>query len=141
MQLSISKNKQRGVSLLQLLVVLTIIGVLAGIAIPTYDAQVKKARRIDAKTSLSELANQQVEYLLNHSTYATTLSPLGFGNTSTDNFYALSLNTSGSTSFSIDATAIGSQASDTDCAVFRITNTGAKTANDSNNADNTANCW
>ena len=134
-------SNQRGVSLLQLLVVLAIIGVLAGLAIPAYDNQIRKARRADAKTALSELANQQVEYLLNHSVYSTTFPPLGYGNTSTNGFYTLTLTAIGSTSFTIDGTATGSQANDTDCANFRVTNTGARTATNSGNLDNTSNCW
>lgn len=64
------KTQQRGVTLLELLAVVTILGILAAIAIPSYQAQVRKGHRASAQAFLVDIANRQSQYLLDARNYA-----------------------------------------------------------------------
>jgi type IV pilus assembly protein PilE len=50
------KNTQNGFTLIELLIVVAIVGVLAGIAYPSYQDSMTKSRRADAKAALLELS-------------------------------------------------------------------------------------
>lgn len=54
--------KQRGVTLLELMIVVAIIGILSAIAYPSYQEHVRKSRRADAQTALLELAQFMERY-------------------------------------------------------------------------------
>lgn len=95
----------RGFTLIELMVAVAIIGILAGIAYPSYTQYVLKARRAEAKSMLQEIQLLQEKYRANNSTYGT-LSNLGWTNTLT--YYTLDIPTSSITpsSYSIQANAI-----------------------------------
>lgn len=69
-------HRYLGFSLLELLIVLAIITVLASFSYPSYLKQVQKSQRIEAKTALSIIAQQQEEYFLQHLSYAASLDIL-----------------------------------------------------------------
>jgi len=74
------KNKARGFTLIEIMVVVVIIAILAGIAIPSYNSQLRKGRRADAQAFLMDLAKRQQQYLLDARTYAvgsTFITDLG----------------------------------------------------------------
>lgn len=50
------QNIQNGFTLIELLIVVAIIGILAGIAIPSYQDSLVKSRRADVKAALLELS-------------------------------------------------------------------------------------
>jgi type IV pilus assembly protein PilE len=50
------RNTQNAFTLIELMIVLAIVGILAGIAIPAYQESMAKSRRADAKAALSELS-------------------------------------------------------------------------------------
>lgn len=49
--------RQRGMTLIELLIVFVIVGILAAIAVPSYQGYMAKGKRADAKAVLSEAAN------------------------------------------------------------------------------------
>ena len=49
-------RKQRGVTLMELMVVVVIIGILASIAYPSYRAQVRRSNRTEARVALEQTA-------------------------------------------------------------------------------------
>ena len=63
------KKYNRGFTLVELMIVITIIGILAGLAYPSYTGYVKKANRADAIDSLLSLAGRMEEFYMNNSTY------------------------------------------------------------------------
>ena len=67
---------QSGFTLLELVIVVAIVGILAAIAYPSYEAQMRKSRRAAAQSYLMDLAQRQKQYLLDARAYADTEAKL-----------------------------------------------------------------
>lgn len=68
----------RGVTLLELMIVVVIIGILAAIAYPNYRNYVERAKRPEAMSPLLQIAtNQEKRYIQTHA-FTTDLTDLGF---------------------------------------------------------------
>ncbi len=141
------KNKKSpGFTLIELMVVVAIIGLLAAIAIPSYQGSTRKANRADAQITLSRLATLQERFFFRTNQYTGDFNDLisGVPNnttsiTSDEGFYTVALTATAST-WNLTATATGSQANDTECTTLTLTHLGAKTSADNNNAATTE-CW
>lgn len=64
------KEKAKGFTLMELLVVLAIIGILVAIAVPSYDAYLRRGSRAAAQSFMMEVSNKQAQYLLDARNYA-----------------------------------------------------------------------
>ena len=125
-------RKAAGFTLIEVLIVVAIIGVVAGIAVPSYSKYMTDARRTDAISFLSEVAGEQVRYFSDNNQYATTMQELGYGATATfttpEGYYVVSVDNSTALKFLLTATPVagGKQVGDAECASFTISNTGQK---------------
>lgn len=70
------KLSSSGFTLIELLVVVVIIGILAGIAYPSYTQYVIRANRTEAQAYLLELAQRQQRQLMDSRTYASSEADL-----------------------------------------------------------------
>lgn len=61
----------RGFTLMELMVVVVVIAILAGLALSSYEKQVRKSRRAEAKQALSDVSLRQEKYRSNNAAYAT----------------------------------------------------------------------
>ncbi len=134
------RQHDRGFSLIELMVVMTVIGILATIVYPLYQDSVRKARRADAKTVMLELALWMERfYTENHrydatwtdpSVAVTSLTPANLqfapkeGN---QKYYTIRLTNLSAQTFTIEAAPIaaGPQRSDP-CGTLTLTQTGQK---------------
>jgi len=139
-------HDNRGFTLVELVVVVTIVGILAAVAYPAYLSQAQKARRSDAKTALMDAVSRQEQFILDHATYTTNMTELGYATdplTSTDAYYTVdaSAGACGSivTCYTLTATPVASkpQSKDTQCTTLSVASTGARTATGSLGSG----CW
>lgn len=68
------KTRHAGFTLIELMIAVTIIGILLAIAVPSYRDYMVKASREAAKTELMQLANVQEKIYLNSNNYAFSVT-------------------------------------------------------------------
>ncbi len=70
-------SRSRGFTLIELMVVCAIVAILVMIAVPSYSAYMKQARRADAEGTLMDIAQREQQYLLDQRAYAPSVATLG----------------------------------------------------------------
>lgn len=117
----------RGVTLLELMVVVVIIGIMAAIAYPNYRDFTDRARRNEAKAILLEVAQNQERFYLQNNRYGT-MAELGYDDPQlTDSeAYAATITANDANNFTATATwQLGGDESDK-CNSFSIDGRGNK---------------
>ena len=107
------RNKQGGYTLIELLTAVTVLGIISVIAITSYISQVKKSRRNDAIESILSISLAESRYRTSNSQYGTLAQVWGGVTTTAEGYYTLAISNISATSYTITATAQGTQASDT----------------------------
>lgn len=116
---------ERGFTLTELMIVVAIVGILAAIAYPSYQTQVREARRSDAQGALMTLAQFMERYYTLNNTYIGAVlpfnqSPIDGGNAN----YNLALQAVAAQDYVLQAVPIQA---DPQCGTLTLTNTGART--------------
>jgi len=111
-------KKSKGITLIELVITLAILGILAAIAYPSFEDHMRKTRRGDAQGALMGLSNALERYYTRNNTYAGALlgttgifvneSPID-GNTK---YYDLSIAASSATAYTVQAKPKGAQTGD-----------------------------
>jgi type IV pilus assembly protein PilE len=142
-------GRAHGFSLIELLIVIVIVGLLVGIAVPGYRQYVQRANRGDATAALLRIGAAQERFYLQNGRYAADTDemrdapPGGLGIEGTErNFYVLTMTDGDAVGFTATATVRegGSQGDDEDCWSFQINEQGQRIARDRGGAINDA-CW
>lgn len=68
---------QRGITLIELMIVVVIISILAAVAYPGYQEFVSRAKRNEAKSALLQIAINQERFYLDNRTFTNDVSILG----------------------------------------------------------------
>jgi type IV pilus assembly protein PilE len=143
-------SKMRGVTLMELLIVIVIIGILAAIAVPSYRRYLIRSQRSEAKIALMQLQTAEEKYYLQFNAYTSNIT--GAVNSATPGLGLLSTTETGKYDVAValaDATAQGytatasprtggGQTDDADCANFTITDRGTRNVSGSSGAQT---CW
>lgn len=143
--------KTAGLTLIELMVTIAILGILASIAFPSYQNYVRQSNRTVAKSLLYENAQFMERFYSQNNQYDATVGANGIANTGGDDIavalpvtqsprngtaqYNISLQAVDDNTFILQAVPVGSMAGDI-CGTLTLSNTGAQGA-----GGNIADCW
>lgn len=138
--------KNRGFTLIELMIVVVILGVIVAIAYPSYTRWALQTRRSDAHRILTTIAALQEKRLSECAAYTATFTGnitncaaggLGITSTSADGHYVVTLTTTSSTLYNLSAAPVtgGLQLQDTQCQTITLNSLGLKGSSPGSN------CW
>jgi len=138
-----TQSRQRGVTLLELMIVVAIITMIAAFAYPSYTRYVVNTKRTAATTTLLQIADRQQQFFMDNKSYTGDLTNLGFasdplyvsddGNSvaagDADGVYIFTLANVAATTYTAIAAPLNEQlARDTHCGTLTLTQAGVKDA-------------
>ena len=130
-----------GFTLLELMIVVAVIGILAAIAVPSYEKYVMQSRRTDAKNAVLDLASREERLFSDNNAYTNSAPALGYGTTSA---FPLAINATGQSYYNLSvpsvttatatvpagftglATPTGNQTADSTCYAYQIDQLGTQ---------------
>ncbi|MDZ7770754.1 MAG: type IV pilin protein [Woeseiaceae bacterium] len=122
----------QGITLLELMIVVVIIGIMATIAYPNYRDYAARAKRNEARAALLQIATNQERHYLQNNTYTADMTDLGFGaasNVVTDTgSYRINVDAASANDFTATATYLNADNEAGKCATFQIDGRGTKTS-------------
>ena len=119
--------KVKAFSLLELVIVIVIVAILAIIATASYRHYILVANRSDALQTLQSIQLAEESYRHNNTSYGTLAQVWGGVATSSEGNYSIAITNASATSYTITATAIGSQTQDAVCASIVLTHSNGTT--------------
>ena len=146
MRSNLPVTRQRGMTLIELVIVVTIIGILATISVASYRNYALRTNRSEGKVALLRIQVAEEKFFLQNGTYTVTLAaapPAGLGiaaASAPNGYYALGVAAGATgaigTSYLATATATGVQTTDiAACQVLTIDDQGNRTP------PNASGCW
>jgi type IV pilus assembly protein PilE len=132
---------QKGVTLLELMIVVVIIAIITAFAYPSYTQFILRAKRTAGTSMLLQIADRQQQFFMDNKQFAANLTRLGYpantvmideegavvADASIDRIYNINVSASTATTYTLTAAPQLVQASkDTKCGSLTLSNAGAK---------------
>ena len=109
-----TRRTARGFTMVEILITLSMAGVLSSVALPTFQGHLQKARRADVLVSMMQVQLAQSRWRANGTNYGT-LAQIGVRSVSMGGHYTLTLGNEADDRYEVLASANGAQAGDTAC--------------------------
>ena len=130
---------QRGFSLIELMVVVSVLAIIIGLGYPSYMSHVQKTRRSDGIAVLNHAAMVMESCRSETATYVDCEDDDRFPDQSEKGYYTIAASDITASSYKLTATATGLQGDDQKCAKLTLTAQGTKGYDGS--APDIATCW
>lgn len=138
------KINARGITLIELMIVVAIAGILVSAAVPVYSDYLEKSRRADAVNLLLEAATKHNVFFSENGSYGNMKS-IGYSAdpiVSPGGFYSISIvRLNADSHYTMTATRNNSQTSDAECGDLTLNNFGVKSAVNASDSEPSKNCW
>jgi type IV pilus assembly protein PilE len=138
-------KEMRGMTLIELVTVVAIVGMLTAIAVPSYRSYVLRANRSEAKTTLLSTAGALERCFTRFNSYNDAACPVKFPVATDTGKYSISRNDAAgddaSVTFSLKADAQGGQTKDTKCGSLTLNSASVRGVSGTGGAAAVAECW
>ena len=134
-------KRQKGFTLVELMIVVVIIGILAAVAYPSYRAYVVQSRWTEAKAALTQTAASLERCFTRFNAYNNAACPdvtLPINFDTPKGSYGITTTALTATTFTLQAAPAGAQAEDTRCGTFTLTNTNVRGVSGTQSVQD---CW
>ena len=125
-------HTMRGITLIELMIVVVIIGFMAVIAYPNYREFAARAKRNEAKAALLQIATNQERFYLQNNTYTCDMTRLGFsaaaGFVTESRSYTVDVTACDANNFTAQAVYNNPDAEAGKCGTFQINGRNVKTS-------------
>ena len=125
-------HTMRGITLIELMIVVVIIGFMAVIAYPNYREFAARAKRNEAKAALLQIATNQERFYLQNNTYTCDMTRLGFsaaaGFVTESRSYTVDVTACDANNFTAQAVYNNADAEAGKCGTFQINGRNVKTS-------------
>ena len=125
------RARMRGITLIELMIVVVVVSILAAIAYPNYQEFVARAKRNEARAALLRLATNQERFYLNNNTFTADMTQIGFSSspfTTETGYYVISVTSATTSNFSATATYRHGGSEANKCLTFTIDGRGRKSS-------------
>ncbi len=131
-----------GFTLLELMITVVVVAILAAVALPSYQDQIRKGRRAEAREMIMNIMAAQERWRSVNTSYASALDATGLNITvPADANYSYAITGAGAAGYTITATAKAKQAGDSTCATMGM-QVGAQSLQMANGEeDSDGSCW